>query len=36
MIPKGIFKLMAPIIRRPGQENLRATAGALKSYLEQD
>jgi uncharacterized protein YndB with AHSA1/START domain len=34
MIPKGVFKLMAPMMRRTGRMNLRATADALKGYLE--
>jgi hypothetical protein len=34
MIPKGVFKLMAPKMRRTGWMNLRATADALKRYLE--
>jgi hypothetical protein len=34
MIPKGVFKLMAPMMKRTGRMNLRATADALKRYLE--
>jgi hypothetical protein len=36
MIPKSVFKLMAPMMMRTGQKNLRGTADALKSYLEHD
>lgn len=34
MIPKGVFKLMAPMMKRTGRMNLRAMADALKRYLE--
>jgi hypothetical protein len=30
MIPKGVYKLMAAMMRRTGRMNLRATADALK------
>jgi uncharacterized protein YndB with AHSA1/START domain len=34
MIPKGFFRLMAPIMTRTGRKNLTATADALKRHLE--
>jgi uncharacterized protein YndB with AHSA1/START domain len=34
MIPKGFFKVMAPMITRTGRKNLRTTADALKAHLE--
>jgi uncharacterized protein YndB with AHSA1/START domain len=34
MVPKGFFKLMAPIMTSTGRKNLRATAEALKAHLE--
>jgi hypothetical protein len=34
MTPKGVFKLMSPIIGLVGRKNLRATAEALKRLLE--
>jgi hypothetical protein len=36
MIPKGIFKLMGPMMTRTGRKNLDATADALKRHLERD
>ena len=35
MLPKGIFKLMTPMMTRTGRKNLAATADALQRYLEQ-
>lgn len=34
MTPKGLFRLMLPMMGILGRKNLRATAGALKSFLE--
>jgi uncharacterized protein YndB with AHSA1/START domain len=34
MTPKGLFKLMSPMMRMIGKRNLRATADALKRHLE--
>jgi hypothetical protein len=34
MTPKGMFKLMAPMMKRTGRKNLAATADALKRHLE--
>jgi Polyketide cyclase / dehydrase and lipid transport len=34
MIPKGMFKLMAPMMSRTGRKNLTATADALQRHLE--
>jgi hypothetical protein len=34
MTPKGLFKLMTPVIARTGRKNLQATAEALKAHLE--
>ena len=34
MSPKGIFMLMTPMMAFMGRRKLRATAGALKAYLE--
>jgi len=34
MIPKGIFKLMSPMMGSTGRKNLKATADALKRHLE--
>jgi hypothetical protein len=34
MIPKGVFKLMAPMMSRTGRKNLTATAEALQRHLE--
>jgi hypothetical protein len=34
MVPKGIFKLMGPMVTRTGRKNLRATADALQRHLE--
>lgn len=35
MVPKGIFRLLAPIVIMTGRRNLRATAAALKNHLEE-
>ena len=35
MVPKGIFKLMTPIMRAIGRRNVRIVARALAAYLEQ-
>jgi uncharacterized protein YndB with AHSA1/START domain len=34
MLPKGAFRLIAPMIARTGRKNLRATAEALQALLE--
>jgi uncharacterized protein YndB with AHSA1/START domain len=34
MLPKGIFRLMAPLMARTGRKNLRDTAEALQALLE--
>jgi len=34
MIPKGVFKLMGPMMTRTGRKNLDATASALQQHLE--
>ena len=34
MVPKGMFRLMAPMIAWTGRRNLRDTAEALKAHLE--
>jgi hypothetical protein len=34
MIPKGLFKLMVPMMSRTGSKNLQATAAALQQHLE--
>ncbi|MES2202255.1 MAG: SRPBCC family protein [candidate division FCPU426 bacterium] len=34
MLPKGIFKLMTPMLGMIGKKNLADTAAALKIYLE--
>jgi uncharacterized protein YndB with AHSA1/START domain len=34
MTPRGIFKLMGPMMTRTGRKNLDATADALKRHLE--
>lgn len=34
MIPKGIFKVFAPLMGVIGRKNLRGTAKALQEYLE--
>ena len=34
MIPKGLFKLFAPMMGRMGRKNLSDTAEALQRYLE--
>ncbi|SRR5713101_1040359 len=35
MTPKGVYRLLTPIISFMGKKNLRMTAQALKTYLEQ-
>jgi hypothetical protein len=35
MTPKGLFKLMAPMMTMTGRRNLRATAAALQRHLEE-
>ena len=35
MVPKGIFKLMTPIIGAIGRRNVRKVAKALQAYVEQ-
>jgi uncharacterized protein YndB with AHSA1/START domain len=35
MRPKGIFKLMGPMMRANGAKNVRETAAALQAHLEQ-
>jgi len=35
MIPKGIFKLMLPIMMMVGRKNVRGLAEALRKYLEE-
>jgi ligand-binding SRPBCC domain-containing protein len=34
MIPRGVFRLMGPMMARTGTRNLRATAQALQAHLE--
>jgi hypothetical protein len=34
MTPKGVFKLMGPMMTMMGRRNLRATAAALKEQVE--
>ena len=34
MVPRGMFRLMAPMIARAGRRNLRDTAQALQAHLE--
>lgn len=34
MVPKGIFRLLGPMIARTGRKNLRETAEALQAHLE--
>ena len=34
MIPRGVFRLLAPMMARTGRKNLRATAEALQAHLE--
>jgi uncharacterized protein YndB with AHSA1/START domain len=34
MVPKGLFRLFAPMVARTGRRNLRDTAQALQAYLE--
>jgi len=34
MAPRGVFRLMAPMIARTGRKNLRDTAEALQAFLE--
>jgi ligand-binding SRPBCC domain-containing protein len=36
MRPKGIFKLIGPMMRRNGANTVRETAAALKAYLERE
>jgi hypothetical protein len=36
MIPKGAFRLLAPILSMTGRKNLRDTANALQRHLERD
>jgi hypothetical protein len=36
MLPKGAFRLMAPLIARTGTKNLRETAEALQAFLERE
>jgi uncharacterized protein YndB with AHSA1/START domain len=35
MRPKGLFKVLAPLMTITGRKNLRATADALKRHLEE-
>ena len=35
MVPKGVFRLLAPMIARTGRRNLRDTAEALQQHVEQ-
>ena len=35
MVPKGVFRLFAPMIARTGRRNLRDTAEALQQHVEQ-
>jgi uncharacterized protein YndB with AHSA1/START domain len=34
MMPKGLFRLFAPMVARTGRRNLRDTAQALQAHLE--
>ncbi len=34
MVPKGVFRLFAPMVARTGRRNLRNTAQALQAHLE--
>jgi len=34
MVPRGMFRLFAPIVARTGRRNLRDTAQALQAHLE--
>src|SRR5262249_12340033 len=34
MVPRGIFRLLAPLMARTGRKNLRDTAEALQNHLE--
>jgi uncharacterized protein YndB with AHSA1/START domain len=34
MNPRGIFRLLAPMVARTGRRNLRDTAAALRAHLE--
>ena len=34
MVPKGLFRLFAPMVARTGRKNLRDTAQALQAHLE--
>ena len=36
MVPKGVYKLVTPMMKSTGRKNLDATAAALKRHLEQD
>jgi uncharacterized protein YndB with AHSA1/START domain len=36
MVPKGVFKVMGPMMTSTGRKNLRATADALKTHVEHD
>jgi uncharacterized protein YndB with AHSA1/START domain len=36
MTPRGVFRLMSPIFGLVGRKNLRATADALKRFLESE
>ena len=36
MLPKGVFRLMAPMIARTGRKNLRDTAEALQAFVERN
>ena len=35
MIPKGIFKLFSPMMKKMGEKNVNALADCLQKYLEQ-
>ena len=35
MVPKGVYKLMTPMMKSTGRKNLDATAAALKRRVEQ-
>jgi hypothetical protein len=35
MVPKGIFRIMSPLMTSAGKKNLRATANALDARLRQ-
>jgi hypothetical protein len=34
MVPKGLFKVLAPLMGMMSRTNLRDTASALQAYLE--